>query len=311
MVRGILSILSFWCAYGCSVHSSFQGGRDSAAARKTTQDAVGAAAVIAEGLSGYAEQRDTFRQGKKGVLDILLVIDNSGSMKAEQAEVASNLPSLLKHVQNSDWRIAVISTDMDDCVSAPLTSGTTDYENGYRKAIHLGVNGSSTERYFQQAIKGLKGGMCKNTNTTWLREDSTVAVLIVGDDEGAQTCNCIGNSEKLIDYLKDIRPTGNARVYGLIGVEWNTLISGGYFAAHGYVDVSYDSTLRRISQDMGDTLATFHLSQEPSGAVDITVDTKKVRQAEYTVDGRRLKFDRGYVPPDRATIIASYRYLSD
>ncbi len=326
------------CICGCgSMQTSFTGGHEGHA-QVSSAEARGAdveggrrllnsedagKSVMAEGIGSYAEQRDEFNQSQKGVLDILLVIDNSASMANEQDQLASNLPDLLAHIRGSDWQIAVISTDERDCVSAPLTRDTIDYERSYRDAIRLGVEGSAQELYFHQAIKGLEGGMCRNTDTTWLREDSTVAVVIVGDERPIcyQKSPCTRSGD-LRAHLDSIRPKGEAKVYGLLPSpgKWRIGVSGdptvlSIFAAYGSVSAkSYASTLQKISQNVHTALDdVFTLSQAPSGAVQVVVDGEELSMSQYTIDmeDRRLRFDRGYVPPDQATITVSYRYLID
>ena len=281
-----------------------------------------AAAVTVKGMGNYAKQIDEFNQNQKGVLDILLVIDNSGSMQDEQDELANNLPALLEYIKNSDWQIAVISTTKDQCLSARVTKHTPNFARRYKEMVNLGTGGSSSELYFYQAIQGLKG-RCSNKNTTWLRDNSTVAVVIVGDEGsrcngyGLQTCK----SSDLSTHLSRIRPNGNAKVYGLLpsSSKWQVEVSTdptvlSIFAAYGSIhDTSYADTLRKISQNVHNVLGNvFALSQEPSGVVNVVVNGQELTSAQYTIDiegNKQLKFDKGYVPPEKATIAASYRYL--
>ncbi|MBX3019337.1 MAG: hypothetical protein KF767_15735 [Bdellovibrionaceae bacterium] len=46
-------------------------------------------------------------------VDVLVVVDNSGSMEYEQQNMAARFGSLLDKLQGLDWRVGVITTDMD------------------------------------------------------------------------------------------------------------------------------------------------------------------------------------------------------
>ena len=51
------------------------------------------------------------------VLDVLIVVDNSGSMQEEQSQLAAAFPSFVAALSNAgaDWRVGVITTDVGLC----------------------------------------------------------------------------------------------------------------------------------------------------------------------------------------------------
>lgn len=55
-------------------------------------------------------QTVTVTQNNKA--DILIVIDNSGSMRTEQANMASRFATFIDQLSSLDWRIAIVTTDM-------------------------------------------------------------------------------------------------------------------------------------------------------------------------------------------------------
>ena len=148
-------------------------------ATTATTTTATAAGLDGEASDDLASQTDEFSQEHKGVLDILLVIDNSSSMGNEQDKLSHNLPDLLKHVSGSDWQIAVIGTKINDCLSERITKATPNYQNKYRNLIKLGAQGDG-EYHFYQARQGLQG-KCQSTTSKWLRQESSIAVLIVSD----------------------------------------------------------------------------------------------------------------------------------
>ena len=188
---------------------------------------------------------ETFTQEEKGILDILMVIDNSASMEKAQSYVSERLPALLNYVANSNWQIAVTSTDRRDCVRGIITADTPDYEQAFINMIQgLGIKGSNAEEAILMAHRGLQGE-CQGKTTPWLRENSSVAIILVTDEDhqcyksleftpgsyNPKRKDCRNKREKrakqLVDlyrpidefysYLKQIRIPGvNAKIYGII-----------------------------------------------------------------------------------------------
>jgi hypothetical protein len=57
---------------------------------------------------------DVFQQSRRNVVDVLIVVDNSGSMIEEQAKLATNFQAFIQVFSDIDvdWQIGVITTDM-------------------------------------------------------------------------------------------------------------------------------------------------------------------------------------------------------
>ena len=283
-------------------------------------------------MVGDKNTTDKFDQNQRGVLDILLVIDNTGSMQFVQEKLRSNLPDLLTHLSKSDWQIAVTGTKISNCVSARITKKTPDFEKRYSELVNVGAFGNG-EYHFLKAIDGLKG-RCDSGNMSWLRKSSSIAVVIVtdqlnechdgyqdGDDYGVllpDTALC--KSSDLKALLAEMRPKGNAQVYGLLPSisKWKRYIAQDpevidIFKAYGSVmDDSYDSTLQDISKHVFATLENvFTLSHVPAGNVAVKVNDNVVDGSLYTIeaDGNLIRFDKGYVPTSGSDIEVSYSYF--
>ncbi len=221
---------------------------------------------------------DTFTQGgsstfsesftqtsvKTGPIDILIVIDNSGSMAEEQAQLASKLSPLLDSLSNADWQISIVTTDSaNGCQRSLIRKGDANYSQAFSTAISgAGTAGSGNERGILMAVAGLKGsftvpgstpgttilvpgaGACPTSAATWVRPGAPVVVLIVSDED-----NCSNNGSDcpatdpwkydsyLYDYLSTIRTPGvDARVYA---IDWvpNTVCQTGMRVATQYDNI--------------------------------------------------------------------------
>lgn len=156
-------------------------------------------------FSILAEQ-ETFKQTSKFVqpkIDILWVVDNSGSMLSSQQAVANNFRSFIQHFQSLDYdfQMAFITTDAfatsmgyssayakfkDGSGSNKsgvfvLNNKTPDLENVFVKNIMLGTSGLADERAFSSIKTSLTHSV--NANMGFRRQDAVLAIVIVSDED--------------------------------------------------------------------------------------------------------------------------------
>lgn len=157
------------------------------------------------------KQNVTFTPRK---LDVLFVVDNSGSMASSQQNLANNFPAFIdKFIDKGyDFRIAVTTTDAfygDQFVSngcslcnveqTRFRSGTSpkvyvidraDYDlsqaseesrlkNDFTLNVKVGAGGSGDER----AFSSFKAALSSSLNVGFHRPDAFLAVVIVSDEE--------------------------------------------------------------------------------------------------------------------------------
>jgi hypothetical protein len=164
-------------------------------------------------------------EGKMGPcakMDILFVVDNSGSMSEEQSNLATNLPKfidVLDNFKNSagaelDWRVGVTSTGKDVSytvvlpppfsISTPLSEKgengellekmgcgmtrrwiePTDANGSTEFACNakLGTNGSGMEMPLETMRMAFDARVKDGTNAGFLRDDALLAVVILTDE---------------------------------------------------------------------------------------------------------------------------------
>ena len=204
-----------------------------------------------------------------GPIDILVVIDNSGSMYEEQKNLATKLNPLLDSIEGADWQISVVTTDpKNGCQRALIRKGDAGGATTFANTITAaGLGGSGNERGILMSVVGLKGsftvpgetpgsttvvsdaGACPAT-ASWLRPNAPVVVVIVSDED-----NCSDNGSNcktptsfpwrtddyLFNYLSTIRkPSEDARVYGLFWKPADITCNGG-----AYKGIQYESIVTR------------------------------------------------------------------
>ena len=85
-----------------------------AAPQQATLGPVKQKGIVAKSSPGAARQEDLFLANNRGMVDILLVMDNSGSMHVESTYIMRYLPELMKHIWRSDWRLGVVTSGPGD-----------------------------------------------------------------------------------------------------------------------------------------------------------------------------------------------------
>lgn len=277
-----------------------------------------------QGSNGQAKTEE-FTQLGMGILDLVVVIDNSGSMKAEQENLSNKLVPLLESVKNSDWKINVVTTDpVDGCTRGGVISkNDANASSAFRAAVTAGTGGSGNERGILQAVNALK---C-NQIMGFPRTKSSIAVLIVADEDN---CSANGNGcpgtawntpTYLTNFLKDNlgRALGSeARVYGIF---WHpeTICLTGENKATQYAQAvattngvygsicstDYTATLNRISEDMATILKSqFNLTSTPDpGSIVVKINDVETPTG-WNLVGQTLTFTN--IPPASAKIKVSY-----
>ena len=180
--------------------------------------------------------KEEFQLTEAGMLDFLVVIDDSKSMADEQEMVATGLAALTSEFKDTNWQIAVISAS-DPCVSASnlIKKGEVNADKKFAAAVKKPWDRQATEQGFPMAIQALKG-QCNGLIRNWVRSGSTIGVMILSDedncgsDPGEQDrCrNTTGkNAAEMVSFLRGIRSADDARMYAIIDKDGSCPDAGG------------------------------------------------------------------------------------
>lgn len=120
--------------------------------------------------------------GPSDKLDILFVIDNSGSMMEHQQNVMRSADAFIHELskEGGDWKIGLISTSEKEApfggFQDEISSTTPDSVNRFIQAVgKLGINGDSFERPFASINNALM------KNPRFLRASANLAIIVVSD----------------------------------------------------------------------------------------------------------------------------------
>lgn len=164
-------------------------------------------------------------------VDIVWVVDNSGSMKEEQGAVISNAGEFFNQLSNKhlDFRLAAITTDNEKIVfpgnsKIPPRTGWTSASDGsqaFVNNVNAGLKGSGTESGIHFAEKAI------NTGTVVPREGASLVFVMLSDEGDHYACYHGGSVQNAADPCNggtDFDPNNNVfkangyKVYAIIGL---------------------------------------------------------------------------------------------
>lgn len=134
----------------------------------------------------------TQNTGKKGDVDILWVIDDSGSMADEQDSLGRNFQSFIDQflVKGIDFKMAITTTDGTSSrngkmvgdssllTSAAAKQNKTAFISNFKKLVNVGTRGSGVE----QGLKTSAAFMDRYASS-FLRSDAFLVVVYLSDEE--------------------------------------------------------------------------------------------------------------------------------
>jgi hypothetical protein len=297
--------------------------------------AVAAGACQAEDVApfvptpGLGQRVDFFVQVAQ--LDVLFVVDNSGSMVEEQASLARSFNRFIANLERFgvDYHVGVVSTDVEEPShsgrlqgSPPfITRQTRGRDAAFRRNVDVGTDGSGLEQGLLAAVLALSGELTRARNRDFLRPLAPLTLIFVSDEDDGSP----GPDGYYTRVLRGARGIGNDRIIrasaivGLPGRRCGAVSDEGrrYLevvaalggAAHDLCDQDFGDALEDIGSNALEALRRFPLSCTPAapGSVRVVVDGVELAEEwvfEATSD--TVVFDGPYVPPADASLEIGY-----
>lgn len=186
--------------------------------------------ATAEGAAVLSNETiQTWIQKEKIVVDIVWIIDNSGSMNPYQWLLEANMDTFMQIFMgySPDFQMAFITTDDPMFVNGKIINNRSPDPVG--EAIDLismiGTWGSGFEKGLEMFLQCLDGGDCYR----FLRRDATFVAIFMSDEQNWG--NVSHNS--VIPIVDGLRP-GTFVPYGIIGPVPSGCFSHGLNAQPGY-----------------------------------------------------------------------------
>lgn len=157
-------------------------------------------------------------------VDILFVIDDSGSMGSHQSNLAANVNkfiSAFSATMQIDYQVGVVSTDMSDYTRAgrlvgPIRYVTPSTPNGMAvmaSNIMVGTSGDWEEKSFDPIVAALSNPLVSGYNAGFYRPEAHLAIIFITDAEDQSRID----ATSLYDFLKTLKGTPDkVLAYGVI-----------------------------------------------------------------------------------------------
>lgn len=299
---------------------------------------------VGVGLTGLGAEdqifEETFTQNYNDAVDVLWVVDNSGSMSSAINQVMLNFDHFIGQFVSLglDFHLGVVTTDMDNPTQSGRLQGPTlvidstnpDPHAAFLEVVNLGTNGSGSEKGFAATQAALTEPLLSTTNAGFLREDAALATIVVTDEDEDSTItppafatwyttlktdptkvsfSAICGDPEFIGcqdpFGTGITATGGFKYVeaaGLTGGIWESICTS-----------DWDVALQHLSVTAAGMSYEFPLTNTPSSLASLVVTVDGVEPPYSIIDGwiyesstNSVVFDGTAIPAPGAQIVVSY-----
>jgi hypothetical protein len=279
-----------------------------------------------EGTTAVEEVFHQKAEAKK--LDIVWIIDNSGSMSDEQTALGDNFNVFIQDfiTQNVDFRMAITTTDATSSYnglmvpysaeklnSAKAKENPEQFMHDFREMVKVGTRGSGYEKGLQASE-----GFMNRYADTFVREDAYLAVVVLSDEEDQSA----KSTTEYANYLKSFKSeAGLVKFYSIVDVGLTNTGSTGITTGYErYAQVSektagvvgdirddFYRVLNTLGESIINLLDSFALAEEPvQGSLRVFVNGAETFDYTYDASSHSIKFNQASLPPVGAEIKVTY-----
>ncbi|HMV66186.1 MAG TPA: choice-of-anchor D domain-containing protein [Myxococcota bacterium] len=280
-------------------------------------------------------------------VDVLFVVDNSGSMSDNLRELANSFRVFIQQFDNLglNYHIAVTTTDMDRAdagtfVGPVITARSADPVGEFRTQTALGAEGSGDERGRDAAHAALTAPLVNAANSGFLRTDANLAIVVVSDEDDSSVnitvpafnnwLNNLKGNPDLTSFSGMVGPD-NGGGFGL-GFACSVLGGGDATFAPRYHDVidatkgvwgdicqyQYQPFLTFLAYVAAGLIVEYPLDRVPSavGGIQVLVDGVSVPYGAvdgwtYDANQNRVVLNGDSIPDPGAVIVIEYPYATE
>lgn len=240
---------------------------------------------------------DEFEQDGMIGSDILFVIDNSGSMCGNQAQLANNFDTFITVLSSSgyDYQIAFITTDDPAFAGDIITPLTPDPVGEAASQITgIGCRGSAHEKGMDMSWDATEMGGDAGPGSVFLRDDTKLVVIYLSDEDDFSSIS----PAMMAGRLASLKTSPDMAVAHAVAgdVPGGCSTNGGATSGQDYYDLvnmTSGTFLSICAEDWGTPMeelareslaaSAFHLSDSPiEHTIEVKVDG--VISADWTYD---------------------------
>ncbi|MBN2799529.1 MAG: VWA domain-containing protein [Deltaproteobacteria bacterium] len=309
---------------------------------------IGLAVAALSGCNDYtivaSDRVDIFNQNPAEMVDVLMIVDNSGSMDPYQQKLSQNFDAFIEYfiTANVNYHIGVVTTDVEALDAGRIrgqviTPETEDASTVFSSLVRVGTSGSGYEVGLETARMALSEPLVSTANLGFLRNDAALSIIFVSDEEDGSPY-AVPSYINAFYNVKGQRARDVFNASALVVTNKNECTQGqADYSSYGtrYVDVAEQTggvVGNLCSQDFASIITdlslassrlrdTFYLSDMPDPAsLEVTVNDALLpcEDGAWTyqlvpvegVDTPAIVFAREQMPPISARITVRYDYGS-
>lgn len=259
---------------------------------------------------------ERFEQTPKAQVDVLFVVDNTGSMAQEHEALADSFSALVDSLdaQGLSWQLGVITTDpgSEGALRGDpwiLTPASTDPAEVFAETVDVGTRGALNAGLANLEL-ALSPAVLEDANRGFRRDDASLQVVVVSDGDDASgpwLSNPVLDALTLLndEATRTGRPAQLSAVVGDVpggctGDNGTALPGTAYtevaIQTEGVVASICQSDLAEVLASLGELAVevdnTFVLSEEPESVRRVSVDDQRVDEG-WTLESNppRVVFD--------------------
>ena len=302
-------------------------GGDASDIEISSNDPVNPLVITEQIGDGDVEQwyTQTWQQEEIPVLDVLWVIDNSGSMNQFQTSLSTNISSFMSAFSQTgaDYNMGVITTDRW-MISTILTPMTPNVEQELGNLVIQGTYGSGMEKGIEMSYRALSSSTSAGPGSAFWRDGATLVVIYVSDEQDWSNPGW-SNYTTFFDTLK---PAGQFIPYGVIsdvpgGCQYQTFNGSmrslqpglGYWDLIDYYNGTWYSIcatdwgvqLQNLAGEVtGRRMFALDESDPIINTIEVYVNGQTTSMWEYDEASNSVIFAEGHVPEEGQTIRIDY-----
>lgn len=280
-------------------------------------------AVILNDRVEYFTQ-DTSRNGD---VDILWVIDDSGSMADNQDALSRNFNSFITQFLDKkiDFKMAITTTDGTSARNGKMIGDSTKltsasaagnkiaFINNFTKWVKVGTAGSGIEQGLKTASSFLD-----RYAASYLRDDAYLAIVFLSDEED-QSGKAVADFTARFQSAK--RSKGMVKAYSIVTQnlqstkQWETLgkryneVSKATGGTISDISEDFSATLKDIGGNIVNLIDRFALAESPYlNNISVFVNNVKMEAGwNFDINSHSLKFNVNAIPAEGAKIEVHYQ----
>ncbi len=214
------------------------------------------------GAALYPHTQLVHVDGTINTVDILFVVDNSGSMSQEQANLGERIGSFVSKISQLNWQIGITTTDQDGNRSggdgtllnfpngSPLISSDMDPVSAQEflsTTLQTGTGGSGRETGIrstyraiertQESLSSTGAPATPGSNDGLVRPGAALAVILISDEDESES-QFMNMPANLIQLVQATWPDKPFSFHSIIWIPGDTNCSTGAVQGHRYKELS-------------------------------------------------------------------------